>query len=209
MAIAWVRVDSMRGAGASDQARLALRQLAELAAAYDDLVADMALDRRRLPSWRAAWRDGWSDIDLLAIRDTAPAAWLRGVPGTLRAPEGVKVAVSVFTTSDIEALRVPPRVVVSLRRAAQGTGVLYKRPGNRLLVPGQADADRTSRGELGLVLMTTRRLLADTGANVRALYKHLVLLAKIVLRSDGHDVDDSQDALALFPGLRSAPSCRT
>jgi len=53
MAIAWVRVNSLRDAGASDQVRLALRQLTELAAAYDDLVRDLALGRRRLPSWRS------------------------------------------------------------------------------------------------------------------------------------------------------------
>jgi hypothetical protein len=53
MAIAWVRVNSLLGAGAGDQARLALRQLTELAAAYDDLVRDVALGRRRLPSWRS------------------------------------------------------------------------------------------------------------------------------------------------------------
>jgi hypothetical protein len=155
----------------------------------------------------AAWRDGWSDFDLLAIRDTAPAAWLRSVPGMLDALGKVKVAVSVFTTSDIEALCVPPRVVVSLRRAVQGTGVLYQRPGYLLPVPGQADTDRSSRGELGLVLMTTRRLLADADTNVRALYKHLVLLAKIVLRADGHDVDDAEDVLAAFTGLHPAAGC--
>jgi hypothetical protein len=53
MAIAWVRVNSLRVAGASDQARLALRQLTELAAAYDDLVRDVTLGCRRLPAWRS------------------------------------------------------------------------------------------------------------------------------------------------------------
>jgi hypothetical protein len=155
----------------------------------------------------AAWRDGWSDLDLLAVRDTAPAAWLRSAAGTLPAPERIKVAVSVFTTGDIDALRVPPRVVQSLRRAARGIGVLYQRPGYLLPVPAQADADRTSRGELGLVLMTTRRLLADADTNVRALYKHLVLLAKIVLRADGHDFDDAEDALTAFSTLHPAADC--
>src|SRR5215831_11774266 len=119
--------------------------------------------------WRLCWPQGalgppsgeTSDLDLLAVRDTASAAWLRSVPGTLPAPEGINVAVSVFTTGDIDALRVPPRVIQSLGRAAGGTGVLYQRPGYLLPVPAHADADRTSRGELGLVLMTTRRLLAE------------------------------------------------
>lgn len=53
IAIAWVRVNCLRGAGASNQAFLALRQLTELAVAYDDLVRDVAFGRRRLPSWRS------------------------------------------------------------------------------------------------------------------------------------------------------------
>jgi hypothetical protein len=155
----------------------------------------------------AAWRDGWSDLDLLVVRDTTPASWLRGVAGTLSSPGGIKVAVSVFTTGDTEVLRVPPRVVQSLRRAAGGAGVLYQRPGYLLPAPSQADADRTSRGELGLVLMTTRRLLADPGASVRALYKHVVLLAKILLRADGTDIDAAEDALAAFARLHPAAGC--
>lgn len=106
----------MRGAGASDQARLALRQLAELAAAYDDLVADMALDRRRLPSWRAAWRDGWSDIDLLAIRDTAPAAWLRGVPGAMFGPSAACCPAGVVTAASRQGTRLSLSSSVGARR---------------------------------------------------------------------------------------------
>lgn len=53
MAIGWVRVHSLRCAGSGEQARLALRQLTELAAAYDDLVRDVVSGRRRLPSWKS------------------------------------------------------------------------------------------------------------------------------------------------------------
>lgn len=149
----------------------------------------------------ASWRDGWSDLDVLVVRDTAPADWLRDTIGKLATPDGIKVAVSVFTTGDIDALRVPPRVVQSLRRAAQGIGVLYQRPDYLAPVPVNAQADRTSRDELGLVLMTTRRLLADTDTNVRAVHKLLVLLAKILLRADGYDFDDAEDVLAAFRDL--------
>lgn len=53
LAIAWVRANSLRSDGANDQARLALLQLTELAAAYDDLVRDVACGCRRLPYWRS------------------------------------------------------------------------------------------------------------------------------------------------------------
>ena len=155
----------------------------------------------------SAWREGWSDLDLLVVRDTAPAVWLRGVTGALRAPDAVKVGLSVFTTADLDTLRVPPRVVQSLRRAAHGVGVLHRRADYLLPVPVAAHGDRTSRGELGLVLMTTRRLLCLDPPDLRALHKHLVLLAKIVLRSDGLDVDDAEDVLAAFGERHPSAGC--
>jgi cytidylate kinase len=156
----------------------------------------------------ARWLAGWSDLDLLVVRDSAPLSWLRATAGTLTGPDGVKTAVSVFTVSDIEALRVPPRVVQSLRSAGRGTGVLYRRPGYLLPVPALAHSDRASRGELGLVLMTTRRLLADEHPDVRAVHKHLVLIAKIVLRADGHELDDPEDVLAVFAARYPGAGCR-
>jgi hypothetical protein len=155
----------------------------------------------------ASWRDGWSDLDLLVVRDTAPTAWLRNVVGTLPVVDGIKVGVSIFTTADIDAVRVPPRVVQSLRRAADGIGVLYRRDGYGLPVPTSAHGDRTSRGELGLVVMTTRRLLAVGQPDVRAVHKHLVLLAKVLLRADGHDVHDADDVLAAFREAHPTARC--
>lgn len=155
----------------------------------------------------AAWRAGWSDVDLLVVRDCAPAGWLRRVVGTLPAPAGIKTGVSTFTTGDIGALRVPPRVVQTLRRAATGVGVLYRRPGYGVPVPSVAHGDRTSRGELGLVLMTTRRLLGGSKPDVRALHKHLVLLAKILLRADGCDIHDADAVLAAFRDRHPAAGC--
>ncbi|TKG60241.1 MULTISPECIES: hypothetical protein [Pseudonocardiaceae] len=155
----------------------------------------------------AGWRDRWSDLDLLVVRDTAPADWLRRTLGALPIPDGIKMGISTFTTSDIDALRVPPRVVQSLRRAAQGVGVIYHRPGYRVPVPVSAHGDRTSRGELGLILMTTRRLLAAPMFDVRAVHKHLVLLAKILLRADGYHFDDVEDVLAVFRDLHPDAAC--
>jgi adenylylsulfate kinase-like enzyme len=155
----------------------------------------------------ARWRAGWSDLDLLVVRDSAPLAWLRRAPGTLTGPDGIKTAVSVFTTADITALRVPPRVVQSLRHAASGTGTLYQRPGYLLPAPAHAHSDRASRGELGLVLMTTRRLLAAGPTDIRAVHKHLVLIAKIMLRADSRDLDDPDDVLAAFSARHPQAGC--
>jgi hypothetical protein len=155
----------------------------------------------------ARWRAGWSDLDLLVVRDSAPLSWLRRALGTLTGPDGIKTAVSVFTTAEIVALRVPPRVVQSLRHAAEGTGILYQRPGYLLPVPEQAHCDRASRGELGLVVMTTRRLLAAGHTDIRAVHKHLVLIAKIMLRADGHNLDDPDEVLMAFSAGHPRAGC--
>jgi hypothetical protein len=55
LGIAWVRTNNASRsmeAGAPERARRALRQFAELAQAYDDLVCDLAAGQRRLPAWR-------------------------------------------------------------------------------------------------------------------------------------------------------------
>lgn len=155
----------------------------------------------------ANWRAGWSDLDLLVVRETAPTTWLRHAAGNLPATDGIKVGLSVFTTADISALRVPPRVVQALRYASDGRGVLYRRPGYRSPVPTRTHADRTSRGELGLVLMTTRRLLAADRPDVRSIHKHLVLLAKILLRADGIDRDDAEGVVQAFRERHPAAEC--
>jgi hypothetical protein len=52
LAIAWVRSNNLiNSGGVRDRARLALRQLTELADAYDDLIREVATGHRRLPSW--------------------------------------------------------------------------------------------------------------------------------------------------------------
>lgn len=63
LAVAWVRSRQLaQRAGDAPQerpiARAALRQLAEMCDAYDDLVRDLREGRRRLPRWRSLKRYG-------------------------------------------------------------------------------------------------------------------------------------------------------
>jgi hypothetical protein len=53
LAIAWVRTNSFTSrTDRRDRARSAIRQMNELATAYDDLVRDLVNGHRRLPAWR-------------------------------------------------------------------------------------------------------------------------------------------------------------
>lgn len=149
------------------------------------------------------WRSDWSDVDLLVVRRTVPLSWLQDRVGSLPILDGMKTGVSVFSRNDIEGLRVPPRVVHSLRRAAVA-GVLYRHEGYRMPVPLLADDDRASRGELGLVLMTLRRLLVEPTIDVRAIYKHVVLVVKILLRADGLEFEAGEEVLTAFRACHAA-----
>jgi hypothetical protein len=76
--------------------------------------------------------------------------------------------------------------------------ILHRRTEYLPPYPSGAADDRAARGELGLVLMTSRRLLAAALPDIRALHKHLVLIAKILLRAGGTDLDDADDVLTVF-----------
>lgn len=143
---------------------------------------------------REYWVDGWSDVDLFVIRDTLPADWLRTATTRLERP-GHKVGLSAFTTADLSALRLPPRLVVALRNARNGNGVLHLRDGVDLPAPTAQHGDIASRAELGFVLLNTRRLLAARAPAMRDLYKHLVLVARILLRACGKEATGPDEVL--------------
>jgi thymidylate kinase len=153
------------------------------------------------------WKAGWSDMDVLVVRDTLPLEWLRERAATLPSLDGVKVGLSAFTVEDVERRRIPPRVVHSFRDAASGRGVLHRRNGFPLPVFSAAEDDRASRGALGLILMTTRRLLADDRSSFRDLYKHLLLLAKITLLADGVHVDEPDAVFEEFRCRHPGAGC--
>ncbi|MGH3736184.1 MAG: hypothetical protein ACRDT6_11275 [Micromonosporaceae bacterium] len=138
----------------------------------------------------AGWLDGWSDVDLLVVRNTLPAAWLRQAHERLGAPADLKVGLSCFTTSEVEARLVPPRVIHALRRLHQERqGLLFCRAGYRLPFPPLPVSDHMSRGDLGLALMVLRRLVSVSDVDVRAVYKHVLLVMKILLRACGTELD--------------------
>lgn len=146
-----------------------------------------------------AWVAGWSDVDLLVIRDRLPSAWLTHAMRGLPPLAGTKVGVSFFTSAEIEAMRVPPRVVHALRRLQQGAPeLLFCRPGYTLPSPDLQADDRASRGELGLVVMMLRRLVAAETPDLRAVHKHVVLTMKILLRACTTEAETHSEVCAEF-----------
>lgn len=144
------------------------------------------------------WRAGWSDIDLMVVRDDLPLGWVRRMlPVPL--PHDVKIGLSAFTTDEVLNLQVPPRVLHVLHGLAHdGRGVLYARSGLALPVPDLGAVDRGSRSDLPLVIMRLRRLATENPLDLRALYKHVALAMKIILRADGIETDSCGETAELF-----------
>ncbi|WP_124771933.1 hypothetical protein [Micromonospora inaquosa] len=146
-----------------------------------------------------SWQPGWSDIDLLVVRDTLPLDWLQSRHVPQSGPAGEKIALSSFTTREMLTGSVPPRVLHAVRQIAHdGRGLLYRRSDLVLNAFDAPTDDRASRSELPLVAMVLRRLAANPEPDVRAVYKHVVLIMKIILRADGVDLDGSEEVRLAF-----------
>ncbi|GAB3866028.1 hypothetical protein ACFPIJ_13450 [Dactylosporangium cerinum] len=148
------------------------------------------------------WLSGWSDIDLLVIRDRYPLDRLQHAPALPPAPSEAKVAVTYVTTAEVNAGLVVPRIVHSVRQALrEPERILFCRDGFEFPAFTLADDDVASRGELALVVMTLRRLLAAPSLDVRAVHKHVLLIMKILLRASDVEVDGHDGIVLAFAGL--------
>ena len=148
---------------------------------------------------RAAWHPGWSDLDLLVVRDELPASWLRETAATLTAPDGVKVGLTLFTAAEVTSGHIPPRLVHAFRLAARnGEGVLHLRGDFAFPAASPDGDDRAARAELPLIASTLRRLVAKPRFDVRGVYKHVVLMMKIILRAESIAAETSDEVVAAF-----------
>lgn len=143
------------------------------------------------------WITGWSDVDVLLVRDECPADWLRHRLAGLRAtPEA---HVSVFTEAEVHDRAIPPRIVNALRDlSADGRGLLFARPGLRLPIFTLAEGAAASRTELPMTLLLLRRQVATGAPDIRSLYKLLLLAMRIVLRDHGVECDTGDEVIAAF-----------
>lgn len=153
---------------------------------------------------KSHWIDGWSDVDLLVVRDKLSRTWLKDVTADL-AREGYKVGLSAFTTAEVSARCVPARVIAALRTATDGTGILHRRMGYAMPEPALDELDRAGRADLGLILMNTRRLLAAPVPDVRALYKHLLLIARVLVQAEGVE-PSTPDVIDAFSARHNDPA---
>lgn len=155
------------------------------------------------------WEEGWSDVDLLAITESGHSERvMRAIDeyrSTLLACGGIHLGATVLPVSEAQVRRLPNRVLAALVMLQEGSPALLAGTGLRLPVVSRREVERGTPAALADAVATTRRLRHDPGrGRVRPLYKHLVLLCRLLLREQsvwvsGDDV--VTEAVRRLPGL--------
>ncbi|WP_160049938.1 DUF4254 domain-containing protein [Nocardiopsis sp. FR4] len=156
------------------------------------------------------WREGWSDIDLLVIAENGHSTGVtRAVDdyrAALQAYGDIHLGATVLPLAEAQARRLPNRVLAALVMLQEGAPALMVGPGLRLPMISRQEVERATPAALADVVATTRRLRHDPGhGHIRSLYKHLVLLCRLLLREQAVWVNGNDEviseALRLLPGL--------
>lgn len=156
------------------------------------------------------WEEGWSDVDLLIItgsEHSEPAMRAVGeYRSSLLACGGIHLGTTVLPVSEAQVRRLPNRVLAALVMLQEGTPALLASPGLRLPMISRREVERGTPAALANAVAATRRLRHDPGrGRVRPLYKHLVLLCRLLLREQSVWVNGNDDvvpeAVRLLPGL--------
>lgn len=156
------------------------------------------------------WHEGWSDIDLLVITEDEHGA------GTSRAVEEYRAALeelgcihlgaTILPLAEAQVRRLPNRVLAALVMLQEGAPALLAGPGLRIPVITRREVERGTPTALAEVVATTRRLRHGPGrGGIRPLYKHLILICRLLLREQSVWVNSNNDvvskAQSLLPGL--------
>jgi predicted nucleotidyltransferase len=159
------------------------------------------------------WIPGWSDLDLLVIAEPGSHSTVEhdcwDLGRVLAKSVGTKVGLTLLTPGEVAARLLQPRVMFALHRIASGVSPVLSAD-ETLRLPAISDAEVTAaiESDLPQVVVTLRRLQAAAGTDefdLRAVYKHVVLTCRLLLRLEGIDATGCDRILAVaeagLPGL--------
>ncbi|WP_304453907.1 DUF4254 domain-containing protein [Nocardiopsis sp. YSL2] len=161
-------------------------------------------------SVNGGWEAGWSDIDLLTITETGHSEAVTRAVGEYRYAlldyGDIHLGATVLPIAEARTRRLPNRVLAALVMLQEGAPALIASPGLELPVISRREVERATPAALADAVATTRRLRHDPGrGRIRPLYKHLVLLCRLLLREQSVWVNGNDDivpeAVRLLPGL--------
>ena len=187
--------------------KMATSRLVESLSALPDEQCLIALTGSAV---NGGWQEGWSDVDLLAITGSGHSApVMRAIHeyrSDLLACGGIHLGATVLPTAEAQVRRLPNRVLAALVMLQEGAPALLVSPGLRLPAVSRLEVERGTPAALADAVATTRRLLHDPGnGRVRPLYKHLLLLCRLLLREQSVWVNGNDhvvlEAVRLLPDL--------
>lgn len=149
---------------------------------------------------RGKYQHGWSDVDVLVIAGPEATTALARAAGAMRYGLGaVKLGLTLIRLDECRAGALTPRLVHNLRQLATGElAAQWCRPDLRLPCPPQGDDATASCVDAAMAATEIRRQLIGPTFDIRALYKLVALLAKVILRVGGQDPADDEAALRVF-----------
>ncbi|WP_017600656.1 DUF4254 domain-containing protein [Nocardiopsis lucentensis] len=147
------------------------------------------------------WREGWSDIDLLVITEgehgVRTSRAVEEYRAALEELGGIHLGATILPLVEAQVRRLPNRVLAALVMLQEGAPALLTGPGLRLPVITRREVERGTPTALAEAVATTRRLRHDPGrGGIRPLYKHLILICRLLLREQSVWVNGNDDILS-------------
>ncbi|MEY9942173.1 nucleotidyltransferase domain-containing protein [Streptacidiphilus sp. MAP5-3] len=146
---------------------------------------------------RGKYQHGWSDLDVFVIAEHDRITELRTILASLEGELGpVKLGLTVLSQEECRAGAVTSRLLHVLTLLGTGSLLpLWARPSLAIPAPG-LDDDIAASLEAGIQsAVEIRRQLLKGAPDLRALYKITALLAKVLLRFEGTECPEDDEAL--------------
>jgi hypothetical protein len=146
---------------------------------------------------RGKYQQGWSDLDVLAVAESASLVQLGAVLGELAGQlGGVKLGFTIVSAAECAAGAVTPRLLHTLTMIGAGRlPVLWSVDGVAMPCPDQEADVLASLGDGVAASIEVRRQLLKPAPDLRSLYKVTALMAKVALRAEGDEHPSDADAL--------------
>lgn len=148
------------------------------------------------------WVPNWSDVDVLLIVRRYSTADFSPVQALVeRANKEFKVSLSIVLWAEAEAGLIASSILHRLRRAAEGNAFVLACKEDPILPVLTAELDaEASKNDLSTAVVHLRRYNSFGGGDVQQIFKQAGVLAKIILRTDGIDIDAEEDAIRVLLG---------
>lgn len=144
--------------------------------------------------------EGWSDLDLVLVSKSLPIDRIENIQKIISLnSQYLKVGITMFTETEFRKKIIDPKSIVSLfLMQKKKYSPLYQHPSLSIPLITQADLVNSGSAMLPETLHLARRLACEHQPDERKMYKTVLLLAKLYIRSQGIVVESSEEINSYF-----------